>query len=209
MGPSPGGARSEPEAAEAVDVETSGPGEGKSKGGGVGSGGGGASFGDGEGRAREICLWLLGRAPQTRARLAQELRGKGIPDDVAERVLGRFTEVGLIDDEAFARAWVRSRHRGRGLARQALAVELRRRGVADETVHEAVETLGPGEEERTARALIARKVAATRGLDTSKRTRRLVGVLARKGYSAGLAYRVVREALEEEGTEVEVHPDLD
>jgi regulatory protein len=122
-----------------------------------------------------------------------------VDDEVAERVLGRYTEVGLIDDAAFARAWVQSRHTGRGLARRALAAELRRRGVADETVNEAVEELDPEQEEAAARELIAKRMAATRGLDPVKRTRRILGVLARKGYSSGLAYRLVREALEQEG----------
>ena len=125
----------------------------------------------------------------------------GVPDDVAEQVLGRYTEVGLIDDVAFARAWVQSRHAGRGLARRALASELRRRGVADETVNDAVEELEPAQEEAAARALVAKRMAATRGLDPVKRTRRILSVLARKGYSGGLAYRLVREALEEEGVE--------
>ncbi|WP_425547548.1 regulatory protein RecX [Actinomadura vinacea] len=157
--------------------------------------------------AREVCLRLLERGPRTRAQLAEALRRKDVPDEVAEQVLGRFTEVGLIDDEAFAQAWVQSRHTGRGLARRALAVELRRRGVAEETVSDAVETLDDEQEEETARRLIARKAAATRGVEPAKRTRRLVGVLARKGYPPGLAYRVVREVLEEEGAEVEELPD--
>src|SRR5690606_7567137 len=91
---------------------------------------------DPEAAAREICLRLLSASPRTRAQLADALRRKDIPDDVAERVLGRFTDVGLIDDEAFAQAWVQSRHTGRGLARRALAQELRHRGVADDTVTE-------------------------------------------------------------------------
>jgi regulatory protein len=148
-------------------------------------------------------------AARTRAQLADLLRRKEIPDEVAERVLSRFTDVGLIDDVAFAQAWVESRHNGRGLSKRALAVELRRRGVAEETVNDAVESLEPDQEEQTARRLIARKAAATRGLDPNKRTRRLVGVLARKGYSPGLAYRVVKEVLAEEGEEVEEMPDLE
>ncbi|MEV5707828.1 regulatory protein RecX [Actinoallomurus sp. NPDC052274] len=156
---------------------------------------------DPEAVAREICLRQLSFAPKTRAQLADALRRKGVPDDVAERVLGRYSEVGLIDDAAFARAWVESRHAGRGLGRRALAAELRRRGVADETVSEAMEELGPEQEEAAARELVARRLPGTRGLDPVKRTRRLMGMLARKGYSGGLAYRVVREALEAEGAE--------
>lgn len=155
--------------------------------------------GDEEAAAREICLRLLSFSPRTRAQLADALRRKGVSGEVSERVLGRYTEVGLIDDAAFAQAWVQSRHAGRGLARRALAAELRHRGVADETVAEAVDRLDPEQEEAAARGLVARKLSGTRGLDPVKRTRRLVGVLARKGYTGGLAYRVVRETLEKEG----------
>lgn len=161
---------------------------------------------DPEARAREICLRLLSASPRTRAQLADALHRKQIPDDVAERVLARFTDVGLIDDEAFAQAWVQSRHTGRGLAKRALAAELRRRGVPAEAVNDAVETLDPAQEEQTARALVARKLPATRGADPAKRMRRLVGMLARKGYSPSLSYRVVKEALAEEGTDPEDFP---
>jgi regulatory protein len=154
---------------------------------------------DPEAAAREICLRLLSFSPRTRAQLADAMRRKGVTDDVAEGVLGRYTEVGLIDDAAFAQAWVQSRHAGRSLGRRALAAELRQRGVADDTVKEAVEELAPEQEESAARELVAKRMAATRGLDPVKRTRRIVGVLARKGYSGGLAYQLVREALEKEG----------
>ncbi|MDL4818104.1 regulatory protein RecX [Actinomadura opuntiae] len=160
-----------------------------------------------EAAAREVCLRLLASSPRTRAQLADALRRKNIPDDVAENVLGRFTDVGLIDDEAFAHAWVQSRHAGRGLAKRALASELRRRGVANETVEDAVDSLDPADEERTARALVDRKLPATRSVDPAKRMRRLVGMLARKGYSPGLSYRVVKEALADEGTDPDTFPD--
>ncbi|GAA0584174.1 regulatory protein RecX [Actinomadura livida] len=162
---------------------------------------------DPEGAARDICLRMLSRSPRTRAQLADALRRKDVPDDVAERVLGRFTDVGLIDDEAFAKAWVQSRHTGRGLARRALAHELRRRGVADETVNDAVESLDTDREEATARTLVARRLPSTRGVDPAKRMRRLVGMLARKGYPPALAYRVVKEALAQEGTAPDDLPD--
>ncbi|MDL4771437.1 MULTISPECIES: regulatory protein RecX [Thermomonosporaceae] len=154
-----------------------------------------------ESAARETCLRLLALAPRTRAQLAEALSRKAVPDDVADKVLGRFTDVGLIDDVAFAQAWVQSRHNGRGLAKRALANELRHRGVAAETVADAVEALDPEQEERTARALVDRKLAATRGVEPAKRMRRLVGMLARKGYPHGVAYRVVKEALADEGTD--------
>ncbi|WP_199487405.1 regulatory protein RecX [Actinomadura spongiicola] len=162
---------------------------------------------DPEALARETCLRMLATSPRTRAQLADALRRKNVPDDVAENVLVRFDDVGLIDDEAFAQAWVQSRHRGRGLAKRALAAELRHRGVAEETVNEAVESLDPAQEEQTARALVARKLPSTAGLDPTKRMRRLVGMLARKGYSPALAYRITKEALTNEGAPPETFPD--
>jgi regulatory protein len=178
----------------------SGPGLGDSPGpaGGAGTREGDASPPDPAEMARQICLRLLTTGPRTRAQLATALRKRRIPDEVAETVLGRFAEVGLIDDAAFAQAWVETRHHGRGLARRALSAELRQRGVAADQVRVAVGSLGPQDEAAMARQLIARRVAATSGRPLAARVRHLVGVLARKGYPAGLAYQVVREALAEE-----------
>ncbi|MET7896017.1 recombination regulator RecX [Streptomyces mirabilis] len=154
-------------------------------------------------RARAICLRLLTGTPRTRKQLADALRKREIPDDVADEVLSRFEEVGLINDGAFADAWVESRHHGRGLARRALARELRTKGVDSTLIDEAVGQLDSEQEETTARELVARKLRSTRGLDRDKRLRRLAGMLARKGYSEGMALRVVRQALEEEGEDTE------
>ncbi|MFF8103652.1 recombination regulator RecX [Streptomyces sp. NPDC016640] len=154
-------------------------------------------------RARAICLRLLTGTPRTRRQLADALRKREIPDEAAEEVLSRFEEVGLINDSAFADAWVESRHHGRGLARRALARELRTKGVDPTLIDEAVSRLDSEQEETTARELVARKLRATRGLDRDKRIRRLAGMLARKGYPEGLALRVVRQALEEEGEDTE------
>ncbi|HET7243455.1 MAG TPA: regulatory protein RecX [Streptosporangiaceae bacterium] len=158
---------------------------------------GGAEPGSEE-AARAICLRLLTAGPRTRAQLAAALRKRRIPDEVAESVLSRFTEVGLIDDAAFARAWVESRHHGRGLARRALSAELRQRGIPDGEVRSAVGLLGPQDELATARRLVARRIPASRGKPMPARARQLMGMLARKGYPAGLAAQVVREALEQE-----------
>nr|WP_248960431.1 recombination regulator RecX [Sphaerisporangium perillae] len=162
---------------------------------------------DPEAVARAVCLRLLTLAPRTRAQLAEALRKRNIPEEAAETVLARFSDVGLIDDEAFAEAWVSSRHAGRGLARRALAAELRTRGVDEETVREAVDQLDPDQELETARRLVERKLPGTRHLEPAARVRRLAGMLARKGYSGSLAYRVVREALESEGQPADGLPD--
>jgi regulatory protein len=161
------------------------------------------SSGDPVERARAICLRLLTGTPRTRKQLADALRKREIPDDAADEVLSRFEEVGLINDSAFADAWVESRHHGRGLARRALAQELRTKGVDSTLIDAAVSQLDSEQEEATARELVARKLRSTRALDRDKRLRRLAGMLARKGYSEGMALRVVRQALEEEGEDTE------
>ncbi len=153
---------------------------------------------DPEAVARQICLRMLTAAPRTQAQLAAALRRRGVPDDAAEAVLARFAEVRLIDDAMFARAWVESRHHGRGLAGRALAAELRQRGVAQDDIQAALGELDPAQEAATARELVNQRLASSAGLEPVARLRRLTGVLARKGYPAGLSYRVVREALEQE-----------
>ncbi|WP_433286243.1 regulatory protein RecX [Micromonospora sp. CA-244673] len=150
--------------------------------------------------AREICLRQLAVRPRTRAELAGALAKRGISEEVADQVLDRYDEVGLVDDAAFARAWVSSRHNGRGLARRALANELRQRGVDGEVASEALDELDEETEAETARALVERKLRVTRGAPDAV-FRRLVGMLARKGYPAGVAIRAVKEALAAQSAE--------
>jgi regulatory protein len=154
---------------------------------------------DPEAQARQICLRLLTAAPRTRAQLAGALQRRGVPGEVAEAVLGRFADVGLIDDAAFARAWVESRHYSRGLSRRSLSAELRRQGVDNEEIREAVSALDPEQEVTTARRLVEQKMAGTRGQPSDTRVRRAAGVLARKGYPPGLVFRLIKEYLEQEG----------
>jgi regulatory protein len=154
--------------------------------------------------ARDICLRQLTLRPRSRAELAGILRRKGTPDDVAERVLDRLVEVGLLDDTAFAEMVVQSGHRHRSLGRRALSAELRRKGVADDTAAEAVAAIDSDDEESAARGLVERKLRSMPALDEPARIRRLMGMLARRGYPQGLAYRVIRDALREEGSATEL-----
>jgi len=130
-----------------------------------------------------------------------------VPDDLAERLLDRFEEVGLVDDAAYAEMIVRTRHQERGLARRALAHELRRKGVDPEVAEQALEQIDDDTELAAARELARRRARATRGLDPVKRRRRLAGMLARKGYSPGVTMRAVAEALAADGDEE--LPDVD
>jgi regulatory protein len=170
-----------------------------------------APVSDPEARAREICLRLLTAAPRTWAELAAALRRRGVPAEVAEAVLERFTDVGLIDDAAFARAWVESRHYSRGLSRRWLSAELRQHGIDTEEIREAVSTLDAEQEVATARRLVEQKLAGTRGQPPEVRIRRAAGTLARKGYPPGLVFRLIKEVLEQEGSAeaagIELDPD--
>ena len=142
-----------------------------------------------------ICLQQLDRRARSRAELAAVLRRRGVPDDAAGRVSDRFAEVGLIDDAALAELVAGAQHRERGLARRAVAAKLRQRGFDDEVVAAALDRhrrrrrAGPG-----ARAGRSGDSAPWRRCPADVQARRLVGLLARKGYPTGLAYEVVREA---------------
>jgi regulatory protein len=153
-------------------------------------------MGDPEAVARNLCLRALTGAPKTRQQLADLLAKRGVPEPAAIAVLDRFGEVGLIDDAAFARAWVSSRQAGRGLARRALQAELRAKGIDSEVAAEAVEAVDDEDERATARVLVERRLRGMSRLDRATAQRRLIGMLARKGYGGGLAAGVVRDALD-------------
>ena len=138
-------------------------------------------------------------APRSRSELATKMAARGVESEVAEQVLDRLTEVGLVDDVAFAGMLVRSKQETRGLARRALLHELRQKGVDDDVARDAVEDVTDDDERAGAERVVARKLRATRGLDRAVRERRLAGVLARKGYPGAVAYAVVRQALDAEG----------
>lgn len=159
--------------------------------------------GDPEAVAKAICLRLLTVSAKPRAALAIALRQRGIPDDVADAVLTRFVDVGLIDDEAYAHAFVAAKHRDRALGTAALRTELRRKGVDEVIVDNAVRSIDHDGERERAQALISRRVDAAMGNGVIAARRRLVGLLARRGYSAELSRSVVDEALAEYGAETE------
>lgn len=156
---------------------------------------------DPESVARKILLDQLTGQARSRKELADKLAKKLVPEEIATRLLDRFEEVGLVDDAAFARLWIDSRQSGKGLARRALAQELRRKGIADEVAREALDEVDPADEEAAAEALVAKKLRSMSRLDEPTKTRRLVGMLARKGYSPGLAMSVVRSAVRAEADE--------
>ena len=152
---------------------------------------------DPESVARNIGLRLLTAAPRSRRQLADAFERRGVPSDVAERVLDRFIEVGLLDDAEYARLVVHSQHVDRGLSGRALRFELRKRGIDGELAEAAIGNLTDDDVEARARALLARKLASMAGVDRDTRVRRASGLLARKGYSPSLIARLVREMVDD------------
>ena len=152
--------------------------------------------------ARTVALRLIDAAPRSRRQLSDRLARRGVEPEISERLLDRFVEVGLLDDAAYARMLVSSRRASRGLAPRALALELRRAGIDDETAAAALDDLVAEQEESdedVAARLVRRRQRSMRGLDDDVALRRLVGMLARKGYGPSFAARLAREILHEQG----------
>ena len=158
-----------------------------------------ASAPQSESALREVILRRLSSAPRTREELSRDLLRRGADPEVFDPILDRLTEVGLIDDGEFARMWVQSRQRGRGLSRSALRRELRDRGVDAELVEGALATVSPDDERERARELALRRTLRSRGTDTATERRRLLGYLMRRGYSVGVATSVITEVMDGHG----------
>lgn len=150
---------------------------------------------DPESVAREIVLRKLTAQARSRSELAKALKQRAVPDAAADSVLDRMEEVGLVDDAAFADAWVRSRQSRRHLSRRALRQELVRKGVERDDIDGALEQVDTDAEYASAKALAEKKLRGLSGLDRQVRYRRLAGALARRGFSGGLTARVLSDVL--------------
>lgn len=143
-------------------------------------------------QARALCLRLLTARARTRAELAGKLAQKGYPDDVSKRVLDRLAAVGLVDDEDFAEQWVRSRRANAGKSKRALAAELHTRGVDNEVISTVLAGIDASSERARAEQLVRTRLRREElGEDDTKVTRRLIAILARRGYSQAVACEVV------------------
>lgn len=148
-----------------------------------------------EDMARAVVLRQLAMGPRSRKQLEDTLRRRSCPDHLATTILDRMTEVGLVDDQAFAQLLVRSRQVGRGLAKRALAHELRTKGVDDEIVEKTLDSIDHESERARAEELAAKKLRTMAGLGPTVQARRLSGMLTRKGYPPSVVYSVVRATI--------------
>jgi len=147
-----------------------------------------------EERARQVCLNALERRMRTRKQLAQLLARKRISLEIATPVLDRLQEVGLINDEAYARAFVTSRQRARPRGSRALSSELWAKGIAPELIEkvlvEATETEDPIE---AARRAVAPKLRQLAGKPNEEVRRKIEQFLLRRGFSYETARDVLRD----------------
>ena len=153
-----------------------------------------------EEQARNLCLRLLTARARTRAELEGQLAKRGYPAQVSDRVLDRLTQVGLVDDADFAEQWVQSRRANAAKGKRALAAELRTKGVNDEVITAALADIDAGAERQRAEQLVRDKLRREKlgDDDDTKVARRLVGMLARRGYSQTMAFDVVKDELASE-----------
>ena len=149
-----------------------------------------------EEQARALCLRLLTATARTRAELTGQLAKRGYPDDVSTRVLDRLAGVGLVDDAGFAEQWVHSRQANAGKGKRALAAELDTKGVGKDVITAVLGGINPAAERGRAEQLVRKKLRRENLSDDNIRvTRRLVAMLARRGFGQSMAYDVVSAEL--------------
>jgi SOS response regulatory protein OraA/RecX len=151
-------------------------------------------------QAKDVCLRLLSVRARSRAELEKRLGEKGFRLEVTEAALERFTEIGLINDASFAEQWVHERHTYSGRGKKALQRELREKGVAPSDAAQALSMVTDDAENARAADLVRRKLRTLpREMERDKAVRRLVGMLARRGYDQSTAFAVVTTELDEAG----------
>lgn len=146
-------------------------------------------------RAKNVLLHQLSRSMKTEYQLRQVLAKREIPQEVADSVILRFTEAQLIDDGAFARAFVASRIACGGKSRATIRRELKQRGVADDLANQALEGLNREAEAELALNLARKRLNALANYDREVRYRRLQGFLARRGFDSEIIRRTLSEVM--------------
>lgn len=147
-----------------------------------------------EQRARNVLLHQLARSTKSTAQLRKILEQREIPNEIAEAVIERFTEVGLIDDAAFAETIVSSRRNYKGLAKSAIKRELNDKGINAELAEEALSSITAEDDFESAKQLAVRRYRQMAHLERAVRERRLAGYLQRKGYGSNSVFAAIKFA---------------
>lgn len=150
---------------------------------------------------RKRALGLLDQRARSRHELRERLIKAEFAPELVDEVLASLERASLVDDSLFAHEWVRQRAARRGKSAKALDLELRDKGVAADVRASALAQISEEDEEAQARALAEKKARALKVVpadraEYDKALRRVVGVLARRGYSSELTVRVARESLD-------------
>lgn len=153
-------------------------------------------------KVRHRALLLLDHRARSRHELRERLVAlELVPDNaIIDEVLDDLTRSKLIDDASFAEEWVRVRHERRGKSRRVLDKELRDKGVAQPLRQAALEQVDDEDEEAVARRLAEKKARSIKAVpadyaERDKMLRRILGVLARRGFSQSMSMRIARAAL--------------
>lgn len=156
-------------------------------------------------RAKTIVYNQLAYSAKTRGQLRKKLQSEGFEAEFIEPLLDKFEAAKLIDDAEYAETFVRQKSRTKKLSRAALRRELAERGVRGEEAENALAQRTDEQEREDAAELVRKKLRP--GMDLSDRaekdrvTRRLLGMLARRGYSSSVSMSVIREELAAYGAE--------
>jgi regulatory protein len=150
-----------------------------------------------EQRARNILLYQLSRSAKSTKQLREILAKREIDPAIAESVLERFTEVGLIDDKAFAETLVSSRRKFKGSSKSVIKRELSDKGIEPHIIEQVTSEISPESEIELACDLAARRIRQMTQLERDIRFRRLSGYLLRKGFSSSIVSIAVRHAEEQ------------
>lgn len=159
-------------------------------------------------RAKTIVYNQLAYSAKTRGQLRKKLQAEGFDAELIEPLLDKFEAVKLIDDAEYAQTFVAQKSRTKKLSRAALRRELAERGVRGEEAENALAQRTDEQEREDAAELVRKKLRP--GMDFSDRaekdrvTRRLLGMLARRGYSSSVSMSVIREELAAYGADDEL-----
>ncbi|OFL53284.1 RecX family transcriptional regulator [Rothia sp. HMSC062H08] len=159
-------------------------------------------------RAKTIVYNQLAYSAKTRGQLRKKLQSEGFETELIEPLLDKFEAAKLIDDAEYAQTFVAQKSRTKKLSRAALRRELAERGVRGEEAENALAQRTDEQEREDAAELVRKKLRP--GMDLSDRaekdkvTRRLLGMLARRGYSSSVSMSVIREELAAYGAEDEL-----
>lgn len=147
-----------------------------------------------EQRARNVLLYQLARGAKSAHTLRGILEKREIDKEIAESVIQRFIEVGLIDDVAYAETFVNAKQRHKGLAKSAIKRELSQKGVDAHVVEQVTAEITAESELEMAIDLANRRIGRMASLAYDVRQRRLNSYLARKGYSSAVVLTAVKHA---------------